>query len=97
MELTAVPKVPIAEKDHAGFAMTVIIRKALAGFVTMWGCRYTNFDDDVDRTQAALVTALRGVVHGPGVYGLAVGTPITVAAIAHLMGWVCILDVPEEI
>jgi hypothetical protein len=26
---------------------------------------------------------------------LAVGIPITAAAIAHLIGWVCILDVPE--
>jgi hypothetical protein len=31
----------------------------------------------------------------PGVYALAVGTPITAAAIAHLIGWVCILDVEE--
>ena len=41
------------------------------------------------------MTALGGVVQEPGVYALAVGTPITAAAIAHLIGWVCILDVEE--
>jgi hypothetical protein len=35
------------------------------------------------------------VVQEPGVYQLKVGTPITVAAIAHRIGWVCILDVEE--
>jgi hypothetical protein len=50
----------------------------------------------VDRAQAALVSALGGIVHDVGVYTLADGTPITVAAIAHLIGWVTILDVPEE-
>jgi hypothetical protein len=34
-------------------------------------------------------------VQEPGVYALAVGTPITVAAIAHLIGWVTILEIPE--
>ena len=74
----------------------VIIAEALAGFVTMRGCRYGNLDEDVDRAQAALVTALGGVVHEPGIYALPVGTPITTAAIAHLIGWVTILDVEED-
>lgn len=73
----------------------VIIAEALAGFMTMWGCRYGHLDEDVDRAQAALVTALGGVVHEPGVYALPVGTPITAAAIAHLIGWVTVLDVEE--
>jgi hypothetical protein len=73
----------------------IVISEALAGFLTMWGCRYGNLDDEIDRAQAALVTALGGVVQEPGVYALAVGTPITAAAIAHLIGWVCVLDVPE--
>jgi hypothetical protein len=63
--------------------------------LTLWGCPYGNLDDDVDRAQAALVTALGGVVQEPGVYALAVGTPITAAAMAHLIGGVCILDVQE--
>jgi hypothetical protein len=54
-----------------------------------------NFDDDVDRAQAALVSALGGIVREPGVYQLNAGTLITVAAIAHLIGWVTILEVPE--
>ena len=41
------------------------------------------------------MTALGGVVQEPGVFALAVGTPITTAAIAHLIGWVCILDVED--
>jgi hypothetical protein len=54
MELTEVADAPIAEEDEEGFAQAVIIREALAGFVTLWGCRYANFDDDVDRAQAAI-------------------------------------------
>jgi hypothetical protein len=52
---------------HAEGALhTVIISEAVAGFVTMWGRRYANFDDDVNRAQAALVTALGGTVPGTG-------------------------------
>jgi hypothetical protein len=39
---------------------------------------------------------LGGVVRKPGVYTLATGMAITVAAIAHLIGWVTILEVPER-
>lgn len=89
MEMTMVPGAPIAEDDQEGFTQAVIMSEALAGFVTQWGCRYGNLDNEVGRVQAALVTALGGVVSEPGVYALAEGTPITVAAIAHLIGWVC--------
>jgi hypothetical protein len=95
MELTAVPDAPIAEDDQEGFEHAVIISEAMAGFLTMWGCRYGNFDDDVDQAQAVLVAALGGMVQEPGVYQLKARTPITVAAIAHLIGWVTILEVPE--
>jgi hypothetical protein len=63
--------------------------------VTLWGCPYAKFGEDVTRAQAALVTSLSGMVQGPGVYALAVGTPFTVAAIAHLIGWVTIVEIPE--
>jgi hypothetical protein len=43
----------------------------------------------------ALVTAMGGRVLEPGVYQLRVGTPLTVAAIAHRIGWVTMLEVPE--
>jgi hypothetical protein len=86
--------------EHTGKAQSsvqaVIISEALAGFATQQGCRYSHLDDDVDRAQAALVTALGGVVHQLGVYQLAVGAPITVAAIAHLIAWVCLLEGTEE-
>jgi hypothetical protein len=39
-----------------------ILSEALAGFVTGWGCRYGNLDDDVDHAQLAL----GGGVHKPG-------------------------------
>jgi hypothetical protein len=73
----------------------LIIAEALAGFLTGWGCRYGNLDEDVDRAQTALVTSLGGSVLEPGHYALTGGTPMTVAAIAHLIGWVTILEVPE--
>ncbi|HSF33605.1 MAG TPA: hypothetical protein VLK82_24450 [Candidatus Tectomicrobia bacterium] len=73
----------------------MIISGALVGFVTMWGRRYVDFDDDADRAQAAVVTAPRGAVHEPGLWSSRVGTAITVAVTAHLIGWVCILDAPE--
>jgi hypothetical protein len=50
MEMTVVPGAPIAENDQEGFAAAVIIAEALAGFLTVWGCPYANFDDDIDRT-----------------------------------------------
>ncbi len=81
--------------DDETSIQAVIICEALAGFLTMWGCRYGNLDPEVDRAQAALVTALGGVVHEPGMYSLAEGTSITAAAIAHLIGWVTVLDVQE--
>jgi hypothetical protein len=74
-----------------------LARFALAGFLTTWECRYGHLDADIDRAQAALVTSLGGVVQEPGVYQLKVGTPITMAAIAHRIGWVCILDVEEPL
>jgi hypothetical protein len=95
MELAAVPGAPIPDDDPEGVLHALIISEALAGFVTQWGGRYGHLDDDVDRAQAALVTSLGGVVHEPGYFSLALGTPLTVAAIAHLIGWVTILEVPE--
>ena len=84
------------EGDQEGFEQAVRISEALASFLAVWGCRYNNFDDEVGRAQAALVTSLGGVVREPGVYTLAAGTAIAVAATAHLIGWVTILEVPER-
>jgi hypothetical protein len=88
-----------AEDHHAA----VVISEALAGLLTLWSCRYDHLDQEVNDAQAVLVTALGGTVTAPGgtvpelgVYQLTVGTPITVAAIAQLIGWVLMLDVPKE-
>ena len=82
----------VGGEDHRA---ALVISEALAGFVTGWGCRYETFDDDVHQAQAALVAALGGIVQESGFFQLAAGTLITVAAIAHLIGWVMILEVPE--
>jgi hypothetical protein len=81
-----------AEDHHAA----VVISEALAGWLTLWSCRYDHLDEEVNDAQAVLVTALGGTVPERDVYQLTVGTPITVAAIAQLIGWVLMLDVPEE-
>jgi hypothetical protein len=85
-----------SQEDEAGRAEAVIISEALANVVTDWGgsC-YLNCADDVDRAQEALARHLGAVVQGLNRYTLAVGTPITVPAIAYLIGWVTFLDVPE--
>lgn len=95
MELTEVPDAPWPDPDGEQFMQAVIISETLAGFVTQWGCRYGNLDEEVDRATDNFILALGGTVRDRGVYLLAEGTLITVAAIAHLIGWVCILDVPE--
>jgi hypothetical protein len=83
-------------EDQAVWTQATVISEALAGFVAMWGCHYGNLDAEVDRAQDALVHAIGGTVIEPGYHALREGTPITVAAIAHLIGWVTILEVPEE-
>lgn len=94
-ELTEAPAASFDRDDPEAYTQAIVMSEALAGFVTLWGCRYGNLDDDVDRAQDALVTAIGGTVIEPGYHLLREGTPITVAAIAHLIGWVCILEVPE--
>jgi hypothetical protein len=83
----------VGEEDHRA---AMVISEALAGFLTMWGGRYGDLDDEVDQAQAALVTALGSTMQEPGVYQLPGGTPITVAAIAQMIAFVLILDVEEE-
>ena len=84
--------VDVGGEDHRA---AVVISEALAGFVTGWGCRYEDVTDDVRQAQAALVAALGGVVQESGFLQLTAGTPITEAAIAQLIGWVTMLDIPE--
>jgi hypothetical protein len=83
----------VGAEDHQA---AVVISEALAGFLTLWSGRYGNLDNDVDRAQAALVSALGGTVYDWGEYHLPIGTPITVAAIAQMIGWVTILEIPER-
>jgi hypothetical protein len=72
-----------------------IIAEALAGLLYHWGSRYRKLDRDIGKAVDVLVMALRGTLGQPGMYALRDGTPMTVAAIAHLIGWVTILEVEE--
>jgi hypothetical protein len=72
-----------------------VIAEALAGLIYHWGSRYHKLEGEISRAVDVLVTALGGALGSPGMYALRDGTPITVAAIAHLIGWVTILDVEE--
>jgi hypothetical protein len=83
----------VGAEDHLA---AVVISEALAGFLTLWIGRYVALDHEVDRAQAALVSALGGTVYDWGEYHLAVGTPITVAAIAQMIAFVLILDLEEQ-
>jgi hypothetical protein len=72
-----------------------IIAEALAGLIYHWGSRYRKLDPEIAKATDALVTALGGSLQAPGLYALRHGTPITIAAIAHLIGWVTVLEVEE--
>jgi hypothetical protein len=94
-ELTEGAEPPLDAEDPEAYTQAVVISETLAGFVTGWGCRYGTLDDEVDRATDNFVLALGGTVVDRGMHVLTEDTPISVAAIAHLIGWVCILDVPE--
>jgi hypothetical protein len=72
-----------------------IIAEALAGLLYHWGSRYRKLDSEIGKAVDVLVMALGGTLAQPGMYALREGTPITVAAIAHLIGWITILEVEE--
>ena len=89
-ELRAACRLAEVEEPQA-----TIIAEALAGLIYHWGSRYHKLDGEIARAADVLVTALGGTLGSPGMYALREGTPITVAAIAHLIGWVTILEVEE--
>jgi hypothetical protein len=72
-----------------------IIAEAVAGLLYHWGSRYRKLEPEIVKAVDVLVMALGGTLGQPGMYALRDGTPITVAAIAHLIGWVTILQVEE--
>jgi hypothetical protein len=72
-----------------------IIAEAVAGLLYHWGSRYRKLDPEIGKAVDVLVMALGGILGQPGMYALRDGTSITVAAIAHLIGWVTILEIPE--
>jgi hypothetical protein len=70
-----------------------VIAEALAGLLYHWGSRYRMLEPEIGKAVDVLVTALGGTLGQPGMYALRDGTPITIAAIAHVIGWVTILEV----
>jgi hypothetical protein len=72
-----------------------IIAEALAGLIYHWGSRYRKLDAEIAKATDVLVMALGGSLRAPGMYALRHGTPITIAAIAHLIGWITVLEVEE--
>jgi hypothetical protein len=72
-----------------------IIAEALAGLLYHWGSRYRMLEVEIGKAVEVLVMALGGRLGQAGLYALREGTPITAAAIAHLIGWVTILEVEE--
>jgi hypothetical protein len=72
-----------------------IIAEAVAGLLYHWGSRYRKLELEIGKAVDVLVIALGGTLGQPGMYAMADRTPITVAAIVHLIGWVTILEVQE--
>jgi hypothetical protein len=72
-----------------------IIAEAMAGLLYHWGSRYRKLNPEIGKAVDVLVMVLGGTLGQPGMYALRDGTAITVAAIAHLIGWVTILEIPE--
>jgi hypothetical protein len=72
-----------------------IIAEALAGLLYHWGSRYRTLEPEIGKAVDVLVMALGGTLGRSGMYALQAGTPITIAAVAHLIGWVTILEVEE--
>jgi hypothetical protein len=89
--LRAICRQAEVEEPHA-----TIIAEALAGLIYHWGSRYRRLDAEIAKATDALVMALGGTLRVPGMYALQGGTPITIAAIAHLVGWVTVLEVEES-
>jgi hypothetical protein len=72
-----------------------IIAEPLAGLLYHWLSRYRTLDPEIGKAVDVVVMALGGTLGKPGRYALRKCTPITVAAIVHLIGWITILDVEK--
>lgn len=72
-----------------------VIADALAGYLGHWGSRWGNLDDEIERAQQALTLALGQ--HTDGVVStMREGQEVTPEAIAQMLGWVLLIDLPEE-
>ena len=74
--------------------LAAVIAEALAGYLGHWGGRYGNLDDDVERAQQVLTLALGQVTDGT-VYTMREGE-VTADAIAQMLGWVLVVDLPTD-
>lgn len=72
-----------------------VIADALSGYLGHWGSRWGNLDDQIERAQQALVLALGQVTDGV-LQTFEPGQEVTVEAIAQMLGWVLLVDLPED-
>jgi hypothetical protein len=82
-------------RDPSAATPAVILTETLASVVTGVACPYRNLASEVEYATEVLVEALGSKVEATGGDMIPVGTPIPVAAIAALIGYVTDLKVPE--
>lgn len=68
-----------------------VIADALAGYLGHWG----NLDDQIEHAQQALTLALGNVIRPP-MHTVVEGQEVTPEAIATMLGWVLLVDLPED-
>jgi hypothetical protein len=83
--------------EAAGIAdpEATVIADALAGYLGHWGSRWGNLDDEIEQAQQALVLALGQATDGV-VQTFREGQEVTAGAIATMLGWVLLVDLPED-
>ena len=72
-----------------------VIADALAGYLGHWGSRWGNLDDQIEQAQQALTLALGQRTDGT-VYTMREGQEVTASAIAQMLGWVLVVDLPAD-
>lgn len=83
------------EAAGIGEPEATVIADALAGYLGHWGSRWGNLDDQIEPAQQALTLALGQATDGT-VSTFQEGQEVTVEAIAQMLGWVLLVDLPDD-
>lgn len=83
------------EAAGVGEPEATVIADALAGYLGHWSSRWGNFDDEIERAQQTLTLALGNRVDPP-YQTMREGQEVTALAIAQMLGWVLLVDLPED-